>query len=344
MILSRRQFLKKVSKTGLAVSGYLTFGKTLTGCSSISSNLILSEKSPVIYPPLPGRKVQPPENGCYIGFEGGTIDIYKKELGVVPKIVMPGNFIMDIRRTFLKEQVEEISSHGAIPLIWREFNFEIAYYGFNNIVGQPEVTKELTTYARAIVDFGKPLFISSMREMNGDWYVWGQNPNAFKKVWKYMWQIFEDQGANEFATWFWEPYAPYVREAQFDDPERYYPGDQYVDYTGFSAYARTRFPRTDRSFRELVEPTYISMRRNHPNKPVMTAEFGKTNDRYQAAWLKDAFKTIRSWPGMKAAIFFNSSNPFYSTNPSHWDDHTLSADSMKMYKTILQDPYFIVVK
>lgn len=264
-------------------------------------------------------------------------------MGHTPKIMMPSNFLMDIRRSFLKQEVEEISSYGAIPLIWREFNFEIPYYGFGKIGGQPEVMKDLTTYARAIVDFGKPLFISSMREMNGNWYVWGQNPSAFKKVWKFMWQIFEDQGANEYATWVWEVYCPIPR-SDIDEPERYYPGDQYVDWIGLSAYARSSFPTSNLPFFELVKPTYYTMRHNHPNKPVMAAEFGKTNDRYQAAWLKDAFKTIRSWPGMKGAIFFNSSNPFDSTNPDHWDDHTLTAESMQVYKEILKDSYFICGK
>ena len=148
-----------------------------------------------------------------------------------------------------------------------------------------------------------------------------------------MWQIFEDNGANKYATWVWEVYCPLG--SRHDYPERYYPGDQYVDWIGLSAFARTQFPTSDISFSSLVSQTYREMRLKHPNKPIMMAEFGKTRESDQARWLKKAFETIKSWPGMKVAIFWNN---------LHWelrDDHTLSKESFEVYKEIMKDPYFI---
>jgi len=47
------------------------------------------------------------------------------------------------------------------------------------------------------------------------------------------------------------------------------------------------------------------MHNNHPDKPIMQAEFGKTQTNDQPYWLKNAYKTIKSWPGMKAALYWD---------------------------------------
>ena len=146
-----------------------------------------------------------------------------------------------------------------------------------------------------------------------------------------MWQIFEDNGANEYATWVWEIYCPIG--ANHDYPERYYPGDKYVDWIGLSAFARTQFPTTDVPFGSLVYPTYAQMRTNHREKPVLMSEFGKTKESDQVDWIRDAFRDIKSCHGMKAAIFWD--------NTHKGDDHTLSIESLKLYKEIMKDPYFI---
>lgn len=338
--VNRREAIRKIGKSGMVLSGAVLLEQVLSACGSVKDSISPSQQSPVIYPPLKGHKVQPPENGCYIGFHSynpSTPDYYKRLIGVGPKIMLPQHQLFEIRRYFIQDQVEGISEQGAIPFVWREFNFEIGYYGFNNIVGQKEVTNDLSKYAQAIVDFGKPIFVSSMREMNGDWYPWGQNQRTFKNIWRYMWQIFEDTGANEYATWVWEIYCPLPR-SNIDEPERYYPGDQYVDWIGLSTYSRTRFRSGNQSFSELTNQTYTNMRTMHSFKPIMMAEFGKTRESDQYRWLKDAFKTIKSLPGMKAAIFFNHSNVELS------DDHTLTDESFAVYAEILKDPYFIGAK
>lgn len=55
-----------------------------------------------------------------------------------------------------------------------------------------------------------------------------------------MWQVYEDSGANEYATWVWEIYAD-TSSTRADSPSRYYPGDRYVDWIGLSAYSRSGY-------------------------------------------------------------------------------------------------------
>jgi hypothetical protein len=90
----------------------------------------------------------------------------------------------------------------------------------------------------------------------------------------------------------------------------------------------------DLSFSYLVAKTYRDMRTNHPEKPLMQAEFGRTKTKRQPQWITKAYETIKSWPGMKAAIYWDSLN--YSLG----DDHTLSGESTKVLREVLKDPYF----
>ena len=66
--VTRRDFLKKSGRAGLALAGGLSLETLLDGCAGISTELVTQEEAPVIYPPLKGHKVQPPDNGCLVGF------------------------------------------------------------------------------------------------------------------------------------------------------------------------------------------------------------------------------------------------------------------------------------
>lgn len=76
--ISRRVFLKRTSEAGAGAAAGLTLARilkgaaatglaieaarNLTGCATMESG---SEEN-VIYPPLSGKKIQPPEYGCFL--------------------------------------------------------------------------------------------------------------------------------------------------------------------------------------------------------------------------------------------------------------------------------------
>lgn len=327
--LTRRDFLKKsgqAGKSALAIKAAQAIGFGLTleellGCATIS----FKEEAPVIYPPLKGHKVQPVEEGCFFGLRGYALENYLEELGVGPKIYLWESF-GPAAGGFEDFLFEKTLKQGSIPFV----------YLLGNLKYLDIFEKDAENLADSTLEYKQPFFITTMHEMNGNWFSWGQKPNQFKDAWRKVWNIFEDTGANEYATWVWEVYS--IENKSADRPERYYPGDKYVDWIGLSAYSRSMFPSGQMSFSSITGLTYHDMRRSHPNKPVMMAEFGKTKGRYQARWLKEAFETIKSWPGMKAAIFWDSKN---------WDlpdDHTLTEESKNVLKEILKDDYFIGIK
>jgi len=199
--------------------------------------------------------------------------------------------------------------------------------------------RRLVTHAKGAAEFGKQyggFFMTTMEESNGNWYYWGQN-SKFIPAWRHIWQIFEDQGANQYATWVWEPVC---REGfpNAMNAEHFYRGDQYVDWIGLSFMAMRSYTPSDGTFDGLMSKTYEQMRKQHPQKPLMQAEFGKSRTWDQPRWLIDAYKSIKTMPGMKAAIYYD--NVTQSLN----DDHTLSEKSLQTMKEIFKDPYWIMAK
>jgi hypothetical protein len=194
----------------LAIGGGLTLEVLLSSCTTIA----FKEEAPVIYPLLKSHKVQPPEKGCFIGMGGeagsmarwrGTdfdADHYKTILGIKPKITFI-QWAYTSSSFFPAEKSNEIAS-GEIPYICRVLQDDIKKYGWGDMVKNKWSRKDLEEYAKDIVKFGKSIFISTMHEMNGTSYprrAWkNKSASSVKKLWTYMWQIFEDNGANEYAT------------------------------------------------------------------------------------------------------------------------------------------------
>jgi hypothetical protein len=177
-----------------------------------------------------------------------------------------------------------------------------------------------------------------MDEMNGVWYPWGKKPD-FISAWRHIWQVFEDQGANQYATWVWEPYCPEGLPASWaDDPELYYPGDRYVDWIGLNAFSIAGNPTADHMLSTLIHGTYKRLLKDHPGKTFMISQFGRTNDINQSKWLIDAYSSVKdSFPAIKAIIYHD--NTWRLTG-----DHTLNQESLQTLQDIFRDPYWIMGK
>jgi hypothetical protein len=276
---------------------------------------------------------------------GDHVDYYKVALGRSPAI-----FVMyETPKLFLdfpSQQAAEVVNRGTIPYLnflpWWEQNKSLKL-DLKDIAGGKHDNK-LTRLAKGAAEFGQKhggFFSTTMEEMNGWWYPWGQNEN-FIPAWRHIWQIFEDQGANQYATWVWEIYCPEQVDPQAlnkpSHPESYYPGDKYVDWIGLSAFSRAQDWGGLKSYQSLVERSYKDMRTNHPDKPIMQAETGKTKMYNQPSWLVDAYRSIKQMPGLKAMIYYD--NVTLGIN----DDKTLSEDSLKVMKEIFRDPYWIMAR
>lgn len=121
------------------------------------------------------------------------------------------------------------------------------------------------------------------------------------------------------------------------DPEQFYPGDKYVDWIGLSAISKPRFNPREATFDDMIYPTYTQMRKDHPQKPIMQAELGRTDRNDQARWLTHAYRSIKNdFPAMKAAIYYGFVDFGHDSN--------LNKKSLETLKEIFKDPHWIMAK
>src|SRR4051794_20486250 len=117
---------------------------------------------------------------------------------------------------------------GRIPLV----NVEPNNIDFNNIINGKYDTL-LKKRADDAKTLGKQFFVDFAAEMNGDEGWGGHKPATYIAAWRHIHDIFVARGATN-VVWAWCPNNE-------DDPGsppamNYYPGDQYVDWTGIDGY------------------------------------------------------------------------------------------------------------
>jgi beta-mannanase len=152
-------------------------------------------------------------------------------------------------------------------------------------MAQGKYDNYIQQFAKGAAEFGREhggFLFTTMEEINGGWYDWGKNSH-FINAWRHAWQIFEDKGANQYATWVWEISTPERFLAnQVHDPELYYSGDQYIDWIGLNAFSVSRRKFSNGAFHELIDITYREMLKKHPQKPIMQSELARTNSDSQS--------------------------------------------------------------
>ena len=98
----------------------------------------------------------------------------------------------------------------------------------------------LWAQAQAVKNYGGPVFIRLDWEMNADFYPdWnlpGVTPAMFIAAWRYVYGIFQKDGATN-AAFVW---CPNLWNAPGDlSASTWYPGDAYVDWLGIDAYPQS---------------------------------------------------------------------------------------------------------
>jgi hypothetical protein len=186
--------------------------------------------------------------------------------------------------------------------------------------------------ARAVRRFGAPLLLRVRWEMdrpNLRAEMWS-GPD-FVAAWKHIRRIFAAEQVHN-VSWVWCPTAEgFVRG---DAPE-FYPGDDQVDWTCVDVYAGNEF----KPIGELMGPflRWAAQRR----KPIVIGEFGVASvwgTAARARWLRDAMRTFKANPQIKAVAYFESDPERNKPN-----QHFALADdpgAFQVYRSLVRDRYF----
>ncbi len=274
----------------------------------ISSNYYLGKEAL----PDSGMNILPPETGCFFGAMPGwgtnedsafttKLDSFAqlvgKSVAFSPFSIFWGEYVDGDNFDWIAHNLNEISRYGAIPMVrlmpWGEPYWESSFqprYSLQRII-DGDFDQFLTQIADIIRQFGKPVFITFAMEMNGNWFPWSgvfqgadsttgygdpdkpDGPERYVDAFRHVVEIFRQTGATN-AIWYFQPNDHSYPETSWNSIENYYPGDDCVEWIGFSLYGAQTQDESWVWFDDIMTPIYQELTEDFPNKPLMLAEFG----------------------------------------------------------------------
>ncbi len=158
--------------------------------------------------------------------------------------------------------------------------------------------KDLNEFFRTIKELGNPTFIRIGYEFDKKGKY---DPVRFVKCWKYLVDMYRKEKINNIATvWCACPFNG------TEPVEKYYPGDDYVDWFGVDVF----FPRHFKDNKYKPVEDFLQLAKKH-KKPVMIGESTPAKigvDKGQKSWdewFKLYFKWIHAHPIIKAFCYIN---------------------------------------
>lgn len=214
---------------------------------------------------------------------------------------------LDMKKGFPMEMLDSIQQKEAIPMItWEPWisgsaNSEEKKKTLKYI-SEGHLDDYINAFANKLKSYNHPIFLRFAHEYDNPNYPWSNStPEEFKAAWIHVYNIIKAQGATKVMM-VWNPW-------QVEDMEKYYPGDDYVDWIGVTALNYGPLNRSEKeiSFNELYSHFHKEIF-SFSRKPVMLAEFGSVKLLgNQRQWLKQAMKTINSkYHEIKAIVLFQS--------------------------------------
>lgn len=207
---------------------------------------------------------------------------------------------------------------------------EISLQTMNTVAGEVDIYEILNgkydeyfnQYAKDIKSAKAPVLFRLNNEMNGDWCGYcsmhfAKDAELYKESWKYIYKIFE---ANEVdnVLWVWNPNYKSFPRFTWNDQLMYYPGDEYVDIIGLTAYNTGNYYEGEvwTCFYDLYNDYYNYIDRL-TSKPLMITEFGCSSyGGNKPQWIINMFNHLYLYPNIKVAIWWNGIDYDTKGNPA----------------------------
>lgn len=343
-------------RSGLVVTVFVALAAMLGLALVIAGRAKPTTESKTAAPTHPQTIVAPAAGaytGAYMDFGDTEDDVtleaiegFEELVGKHQAIVAFSSFWGE--QKFPQTQVQIISRHGSAPLIfwspWDQPYQEslVLLHGPDRFslanIAAGKWDAYIDAWADAAKATGQPMFVSLCNEMNGNWFPWGgvyyggdkvvpgtsppryEGPEFFKRTYRYIVDRVRARGARNIQ-WvfhvnnFSEPLEKWTEFAQ------YYPGTDYVDWLGMSAYGQQWSDGKWEDFASQVRGPYDELCRLDPVKPVMITEWGVgefPKSGSKAGWISSGFEQMKTeCPRLRAAIYWherwqNSETQFYS--------------------------------
>jgi hypothetical protein len=306
--------------------------------------LALYRSVPASAPNRPYAKFEP-KSGVYLGMLGADRrvgfdvqkieDVYGRGHPMFLSYVGWRKYQTDTNSYFPFRTADRVKQlGGSLQIGWEP------RYGLEDVKDDEYVRK----FAQEAKQSGIPVFLRYASEMNGVWVPWYDEPKLYIEKFRLVHDIMKEEAPNVAMVW-----SPNFLPA--DNIDEYYPGDEYVDWVGFSLYATPLGDgQWDMSTNQIdyFKPLYAK----YSHKPIMIAEgavshYHLKTDTSFAKWGEGQIGNMygylpRMFPQVKAITYFNfSKSRAVQSGMEHLYDIGENFRMDMLYKRLVQSPYFL---
>lgn len=264
-----------------------------------------------------------PANGVLLGqyYEADTIEATNAKLGRTLPVHLA---YWDWETDWTSGDTKDDIAAGRIPLV----NWEPAGIEFSSIADgtQDAIIKARAAAAKALK---VPFFLDFAAEMNGDEAWSGNDAKLYIKAYRHVHDLFVAAGATN-VVWAWCPNVVDV-DGSNAATLSYYPGDDYVDWTGVDGY---NWGGDEwQSFKEVFQNIYPILAAK--KKPILIGEMASSEmGGDKAAWINAIIPTLKNdFPLIKGLIWFDVQKErdwLISSSPA----------SEAAFRNLAADPFF----
>ncbi|HEX5303356.1 MAG TPA: glycosyltransferase family 2 protein [Streptosporangiaceae bacterium] len=238
----------------------------------------------------------------------------------------------DISDQFDTAWASKLAAHGAHPWIVLQLgNFDRKHRA-PITASLPAIIngvddRELSRWATEIRDFGKPVYLTVLLQVDKNWSVSsgvanGGIPQDTPRAWSHMQSIFRAAGARNVA-WVWAPADP-LHDQQFAPP----PSTIAAVMQDFINFPGTRWGSPSRVLTDLT--------RRYPGKPLFIEVSVSGPAARKAAWLADLGRAVTGCSQVFALIY-HQGGPGLNPTPAQAKNWSLTSDpeSLAAWKHIM---------
>ena len=280
-----------------------------------------------------------PSSGAYLGARVGQrgsetlLQAIQRVESQIGRQFAIDHFYYQWSSTFPNSNVSASVSQGRIPLI----NWKSGASWSAIASGQQDAT--IITHADALKSAGYPVYLAYHHEPEDDLDTYG-SPTEYAAAFRRVVEVFRSRGVTNVA-FVWNMMGWTFDPRSGRNPNEFYPGDAYVDIVGADGYNwyPDKAGSTWSLFRDIFKETNDFAVAH--GKPWMIAEYGCQEDPAvpgrKGDWFRDALATAKTWPSLKAMIYFDQDKD--EDGLYKWMTDT-SSSSMSAYREIANDPFF----
>ncbi|MBV9179189.1 MAG: hypothetical protein JO297_19330 [Nitrososphaeraceae archaeon] len=210
---------------------------------------------------------------------------------------------------------------------------------------------------------GVPIMVDIEPEMNGHWFPWSgvinnpDGPQKYVQVYRHIVDLSRQMNVTNI-TWAFHIYPPqdtdWLSNQSWNNVANYYPGDNYVDWIGISAYGSFEKGTDWESFISIMNQAYPVMANlGNKTKPIAVFEMATMEDPAmgnKSQWIHDALTSIENgiYPRIKAISYWNEAWDDCPENCHNGELHKIvnlrvdsDPQSLDVYKKMIASPFFV---